>query len=48
MGYEYDSLSAENEALRDRVRKISEIEPYVELLLQNNKKYQEDVQDLQS
>ena len=36
----FDSLVAENAMLKERVKKINEIEPYVEILLANNKKYQ--------
>ena len=43
----FDSLAAENSVLRERVRKFAEIEPYVEILLANNKKYQHEVSELQ-
>lgn len=34
--------------LRERLKKMNEIEPYVEILLENNKKYQFEVNDLQT
>lgn len=43
----FDSLIAENSMLKDRVSKINEIEPYIEILLVNNKKYQKEVTDFQ-
>lgn len=37
---EFENLCKENTILRERVNKIGEIEPYVNILLQNNKTYQ--------
>lgn len=37
---EVESLYRENAILRDRLHKMTEIESYVNILLQNNKTYQ--------
>ena len=47
LDFGFDSLVAENAMLKQRVKKINEIEPYVEILLANNKKYQQEVSQLQ-
>lgn len=44
---EFENILKENTILRERVNKIGEIEPYVNILLQNNKTYQQEIATLQ-